>query len=507
MCRGLFAIKPRHLRKSGKRGPAAALAITTVGLMTVPVLARPAVGAAAATPSASGNLIVVSSAPGIVIGGSGGWTYSPDGCHLPDAIRAANTNSPVGGCTGGDPDGARDTIVLDQNAPLFAATPTITSAVDLLGNGHVIDGRDTYRLLDIAGADASVHVSNVVLQHGAVRGADGRDGTWDTSNGGSASGAAIRVADTARLSLDRVVIRDNVAAGGTGGVGATAQGSLAPNDRTNMLGHIGGTGGAGSGGALAADHAFVTIRRSVITGNKAVGGDGGAGGQGGAGYVGDNGECNDSWTAELSGGGATMKPQPGTDGGQGGFGGVGGPANGAAISVVAGSLTIDESSITGNTATAGTGGAGGAGGDAGTGGHLKCTLYIATPGGFGFFPAQIGMKAVPVHYDGDDGDAGPAGVPGHGGDAVSAIASVGASVTMTATTVAGNRATAGNGAGASSAGTIHVAGTASLGSDTIAGNHTTVWDGDDVRPPASGSPRFLAPRPLRSPAPSSATTT
>ena len=59
-------------------------------------------------------------------------------CLLPDAIRAANSDSAVGDCPPGG--SGRDRITLLQNIALSGTLPRITSTIDVVGDGNSISG-------------------------------------------------------------------------------------------------------------------------------------------------------------------------------------------------------------------------------------------------------------------------------------------------------------------------------------------------------------------------------
>ncbi len=417
-----------------------------------------------ASAAPAGNIIIVDSTQYEV---QGTWNHNPNGCHLPDAIRAANTNTSVGGCASGDPNNEQDVIVLTVDAPLFSATPTITSPVAIRGNGNVIDGRDEFRLLDISGAD--VDISNVVLQHGSVTGATGKSGrtaacyigdrpyscntgvpdAYSGKKGGAAHGGAIRAVAGAGVTLNRVVITNNRVIGGEGG--------------PSIIGGTGGTGGEAAGSAIYSDRSAMVITRSVISENLTVGGDGGVGGIGWPGAPGEQGVC--------SFGGPDPEPTDGDDGGQGGGGGVGGEAA-AAVYARGGSISITNTELSSNSASGGNGNVGGDGGEGGVGMSLDCASWL---------PPQTGTGNEGV-WTSDNGETGPQGTHGIGGKATSAIRTFGAALTMTSSTIAENSASTGDGGNAWST-TVNTVGGVQISTSTLVENTTNIRDGDDKRSP------------------------
>ncbi len=97
-----------------------------------------------------------------------------DNCSLANAIRSANGNAQVeesgdndgnDDCeAGGDPDanstppyGGDDIILLKQNVTLSADLPSITSRIQLEGNGYTISGDANYRVIMVVGGDLGVN--------------------------------------------------------------------------------------------------------------------------------------------------------------------------------------------------------------------------------------------------------------------------------------------------------------------------------------------------------------
>jgi len=98
------------------------------------------------------------------------------GCKLPDAIRAANTDSSVGACTGGN---GADTISL-QSFVLSSQYPAIESTVTLLGNGNIIpsslsveNGDLTAQSVTITGGISVSSNSNLTLMNCVISGSTG----------------------------------------------------------------------------------------------------------------------------------------------------------------------------------------------------------------------------------------------------------------------------------------------------------------------------------------------
>ncbi len=133
----------------------------------------------------------------------------------------------------------------------------------------------------------------------------------------------------------------------------------------------------------------LALTGATVDGNQVRAGAGGAGGNGGAGGAGGNGG---------KGGGAGQNGANGGEGGYGGAAGAGGQAEGGAVYVASGPMTINVAAVDGNQVEAGAGGSGGAGGGArrrgGNGGGRR--------------PAGPGRAA-------EDGYGGATGAPGPSG--------------------------------------------------------------------------------------------
>jgi CSLREA domain-containing protein len=419
-----------------------------------------------------------------VIGGDGK-------CSLREAITAANTDSPGGGlsgeCTAGS---GADVIILpagrytlaikgaseDQNA---SGDLDIRSDVTLQGAGAAkttIDAGGLDRVLDIPVAAAKVRIDGLTLTRGRAPGGDpgtpaspGANGVNPGDAGGDSGGGngkagedggAIRNAGT--LTVAGCVIAANRAGpGGRGGDGAQG-GTGGPGGHGGAsYGGYGGTGGMGGG---IASSGTLTVTDSTITGNVA-----GGGGRGGDGAT--AGAGGDATTAGADGGvGGTT---------QGGIGGSGGRGGGIWASAT---LTIIRSTIAGNAAgiagqggEAGIAGAGGhgadgasgqAGGAGGAGGHALGGgggLHGGDGGGiYAFTPTSIDSSAIINNHAGNGNAAGAAGTPAHGGS--------GGAGTLGGAGGAGGSSIGGAGGSGGWGGGIYGGADLSITSSTIAGN-------------------------------------
>jgi len=155
--------------------------------------------------------------------------------------------------------------------------------------------------------------------------------------GGKAMGGGIYVYGAGALSVTNSTISGNVALGANGLIGT--KGASGVPSSAGSYGTAGGNGAIAKGGGIWS-YGSVTLANSIISGNKALGGKGGAGGAGGKGGT-------------------------GAQGGNGGAGGYSGNAYGGGI-FTPGSLTVNNSTISGNIASGPQGGRGGAGGRGGS---------------------------------------------------------------------------------------------------------------------------------------------
>ena len=268
-------------------------------------------------------------------------------CTLREAITSANTDTAFGGCVAGS---GADTITFAL--PDDPSTISLNSEL-LIADYLQIDGPGA-SALKISGNDAS----RVFFVNPGEPGA---------TSGPPATGLSVGITN--------LTIANGLAKGGNGGAPAAAGGS---------------GGAAGMGGAIFVNKGTLAMSGVAFSGNRAQGGnasgggsfDGGAGGGGvgadgapggfaggaggGGGPLGGNGGAGGIRGPEGSPG---ANGGPGGEGAGGGGGGVGADcpfvdaqgdcispgANGGAIFIRAGSLTLADSSFTDNAASGGTG--------------------------------------------------------------------------------------------------------------------------------------------------------
>ena len=242
----------------------------------------------------------------------------------------------------------------------------------------------------------TLHLENVELRLNTALGADG----IIIRNGLDARGGAVAAVQSTVV-VDNSIFFDNRATGGAGGVGTDGPDGV--NGGDGESGDDGGTGGFDSGAAIYSDDSSLTVTDSLFDQNAASGGRGGNGGDGGSG----------------DGGGF---------GGTGAGGGQGGNARGGAIFFDSGTLSVSSSTFqSGNVrgGNAGHGGRGGRGGQQGSSGSPNGAL--AGPSSVGGW-AQGGAiwvgvgdvtlsetRMVDAYLGGGIGGRG--GVGGNGGNA------------------------------------------------------------------------------------------
>jgi hypothetical protein len=187
--------------------------------------------------------------------------------------------------------------------PVIAANDNLT----IVGYGATIEranatGTPAFRLFDVA-AGASLTLTDLTLQGGLTY-----------SSGGA-------IYSQGGLNLTRVTVQNNLALGSHGG---------------NSSDYFGGPGGDALGGGVYIGGGTALLNGVTLSGNTAQGGDGGDGGVG--------------WLYDRHGNPWRYVAYPG------GSGGVG---YGGGLYAAGGTVTLLDTSVTGNTAQGGTGGRGG----------------------------------------------------------------------------------------------------------------------------------------------------
>ena len=324
---------------------------------------------------------------------------APDDCTLREAVDAANADPNASTITFAAAL-AGQTIALSAigdstygPSALLVSSPIIIEGID--GPPGITIGRNNavarLRLFYVSTSGA-LTLRNLALSNGRAIGFDGgvigvvgHEGEPNTGQGGGGGAAGLggAVLNRGTLTIDRSTLTDNLAQGGNGGSsggcnngsgggGLNGDGSAGctPGDASNRAG---GAGGGGDGGY---------VNGSTIPGDPGAsvwGKDGGFGGGGGGGGFSCTpypypcwGRAGGSGGFGGGGGGGGADPQqPGDVGGPGGFGGgngsTGGEGNsggggggglGGAVFNHSGTLTVTNSTFSGNTSRGGNGGNG-----------------------------------------------------------------------------------------------------------------------------------------------------
>jgi len=316
-------------------------------------------------------------------------TTTQDGVSgsLRDAITKANTIYQNEGNGIGLAAGTYGLTVAGAREDLNASGDLDIRGKNLLIQGAgagltIIDANGLDRVFQIVGPGTTLTLMNLTIRGGLAQddGANYLAGTTDALGGG--------VLNRGDLILSNVTFSSNTARG--------ANGNLVHIDGFNAL----GGGVYSSGGTVTATYTQF-LNNSAISGNGADG------------FTGANGADAASAYGNASDG------DPGNPAGPGGSGGT---AAGGGLYANNATVTITNSQVQGNVATAGKGGDGGRGGNGGKGGY-----------------SAIGAG-------GDGGAGGQAGVAGLGGNASGGgIAFIGGSLTAIDVRVDSNIATSGKG--------------------------------------------------------------
>ncbi|MHC5734561.1 hypothetical protein [Nostoc sp.] len=243
-----------------------------------------------------------------------------------------------------------DTITINNDVRFTGVAQTqVNSNITIVGNSHSISGDANNNGINDDGdvrplfiQSGTVGISDLTITNGRAQGGDG-------SGGGAGLGGGLFIYDGS-VSLTNVAFSNNTAQGGlsgdlSGDGGDGSSGGAGGASGLNGTGDDGGNGDFGGGGG---DGGYGSDGGGggIIGGIGGNGGYGGGGGSGGSSYYGGG-----AGGAGGFGGGA---------GDAGGFSGSfrnggGGAGLGGAIFVRSGSLTLNNTSFTDNTATGGRG--------------------------------------------------------------------------------------------------------------------------------------------------------
>lgn len=242
-----------------------------------------------------------------------------------------------------------------------------------------------------------------------VNGGEGESGN-DGGSGGFASGAAI-YSDESTLTITNSLFDENAANGGRGGNGG--DGGSGSGGSFGGTGAGGGQGGNARGGAVFFDSGTLSVSSSVFQNGSVRGGNAGHGGRGGlGGQQGSSGSPNGALAGASS---------------------VGGWAQGGAIWVGVGDVTISQTRMidaylgggiggrggvggNGGNASTNTGGRGGDGGSGGEGGTAEGGGYYQGRGTVTIVESELADNTIEGGLGGEGGSGGSAGDSGAGGN-------------------------------------------------------------------------------------------
>lgn len=272
----------------------------------------------------------------------------------------------------------------DTNNPLtLGPTALVVSATDNLtiqasGAGVTLSGNNSHRVFGVL-AGGSLTIQDLTITGGMAQGGNGGSGGGQGGGGGGAAGLGGAIFNEGTLVLVNSTLSGNIARGGNGGaggvggfggIGGGGGGGLAGNGQDSPYNQsVGGTGGTDGGGAGG---------KGTGSGSGTPGSPGGLGGGGGGSGYGSSPDAAGGMGGFGGGGGGAggnmLTPGGGGfGGGQGGTrhilggGGGGGAGLGGALFNDGGTVTITNSTLTGNDAVGGTAGSGTTGSSSGRG--------------------------------------------------------------------------------------------------------------------------------------------
>ena len=170
-------------------------------------------------------------------------------CSLSDAIRAANSDSPKGGCPAGN---GADTITLSADIRLAGPLPEINSEITIYGGDHMIDGGTTYRIFDMNGGATTIY--NLTMTQG---------------NAGAGDGGAIR-ARNSDLILNSVNISASKSGDSGGGLHFSGPTKTLIINNSSFSRNLTSGNKTGRGGGLYVLANSASISGSAFVSNKAI---------------------------------------------------------------------------------------------------------------------------------------------------------------------------------------------------------------------------------------------
>jgi hypothetical protein len=397
-----------------------------LGAASVLAMVAAALAVAAPGASASGSTITVNTTEAVFTSGDGL-------CSLAEAIAYAN-GAPESDCSTAAPLGTT-TIDLEPGTYTLGSTIRFTASANLVGAGAsstTLSGAGANEVLFVKSL-ATVSVSGVTISGGVsgvptdgCTGTEGELGYSCPAEDGNDGGG---VDNEGTLTLSNSVITGNAASAGTAPFSDVVRVDCIIVSCSPAPGQTAGNGGDG-GGIYNGTTGILTLDHSTVSGNSAgaggdgtdglsgtrgdvsagqAGGEGGWGGSGAGIYSDGTLTVTDSTiSGNFAGNGgiggagssATDASDNGGNGGQGGFGGDGGGI------ASAGTLTVSGTTLSGNST--GTGSNGGAPGQGSGTGITGTTGAVGFPGAGGAIEAWggTGSLANTTLADNTSGDTG-----------------------------------------------------------------------------------------------------
>ena len=166
-----------------------------------------------------------------------------EACSLHDAIVAANTDRPAGGCPAG---AGVDTIVLTADVTLSEELPVIKSVLSIEGGGYTISGDNYYQIFYVDGGNLAIN--DLTLE-----------------NGYGFDGGAIGVTNGGALTVNNSVICENQAERDAGAIYADALSTVVISNSTicDNTNH-----GYSGGGIEIRGESSLIVKDSTIRGNS-----------------------------------------------------------------------------------------------------------------------------------------------------------------------------------------------------------------------------------------------
>ncbi|MCW5201474.1 hypothetical protein VU12_00855, partial [Desulfobulbus sp. US4] len=189
-------------------------------------------------------------------------------CTLADAVTAANTNAPSGGCTAGC---GNDTITLETDVTLEAALPQISSIITIEGQGHFISGNNDENVGSVLHitATGNLTLNDITITEGT--GYEYWDGSFESYYGGGI------------YNKGNVTLNDSAISGNTnsqiffsygGGIYNASSGTVTLNDSAVSDNTAYSSFSGAGGGIYNSVGGTVMLTNSTVNGNLAKNGGG-----------------------------------------------------------------------------------------------------------------------------------------------------------------------------------------------------------------------------------------